>query len=106
MSLQTSNVFAALGSAKASKKKSGKAKDDSGEKDKKQSTAEEKSQLEAAIFSGQPSVSNWADELDEEDDFGGGLAPLPEGWSAVRPVATFCIALTTAARPPHDAQSA
>ena len=83
-SLQTSNIFAALGAAKGGKKKSGKSKEDGGEKKKKQSKAEEKSQLEAAIFSGLPSVSNWADELDEEDDFGGGLGALPDGWSAVR----------------------
>lgn len=82
-SLQTSNIFAALGDVKGGKKKSSKSKGEGGEKKKKQSKAEEKSQLEAAIFSGLPSVSNWADELDEEDDFGGGLGALPDGWSAV-----------------------
>ena len=87
-SLQTSNIFAALGAAKGGKKKSSKTKEDGGEKKKKQSKAEEKSQLEAAIFSGLPSVSNWADELDEEDDFGGGLGALPDGWSAVRLVSS------------------
>ena len=84
--LQTSNVFAALGSGagKSSKKKSSKAKDDSKEAKSKQSKAEEQAKLEAAIFGGQSSVGNWADELDEDDDFGGGgLAPLPADWSTV-----------------------
>ena len=85
MATQTSNVFAALGAADGRKKKSSKSEKEVGEKKKKQSKAEEKSQLEAAIFSGLPSISNWADELDEEDDFGGDLGALPDGWSTVRP---------------------
>lgn len=82
--LQTSNIFAALGSAKSGKKKSSKSKEEGAKEPKsKQSKAEEQKRLEAAIFGGQATVGNWADELDEEDDFGGGLAPLPADWSTV-----------------------
>ena len=96
MATETSNIFAALGVADGKKKKSSKSEKEVGEKKKKQSRAEEKSQLEAAIFSGQPSVSNWADELDEEDDFGGDLGALPDGWSTVMPCHTFgCMDSTT-----------
>ena len=82
--LQTSNIFAALGSGKSGRKKSSKSKEEAGKESKsKQSKAEEQKRLEAAIFGGQSTVSNWADELDEDDDFGGGLAPLPADWSTV-----------------------
>ena len=82
--LQTSNIFAALGSGKSGKKKSSKSKEEGGKEPKsKHSKAEEQKRLEAAIFGGQSTVSNWADELDEDDDFGGGLAPLPADWSTV-----------------------
>ena len=94
-SLQTNNIYAALGAVKGGKKKSSKSKEDGGEKKKKQSKAEEKSQLEAAIFSGQPSVSNWADELSEDDDFDGGLGALPDGWSAVSLVIVYRCAMTS-----------
>ncbi len=96
MSLATSNVFAAL-STKSSKNKTSdkRSKDGDGEavgkkaskKAARQKEEEQKAAMEAAIFGGsQPSVSNWADELDDEEDFelsrGGGLAPLPDDWAA------------------------
>lgn len=94
MSLATGNAFAAL-STKSTKKKSDKSKDGDGEqpgrkaskKQQRQLEEEQKAAMEAAIFGGGgPSVSNWADELDDEEDFelsrGGGLAPLPDDWAA------------------------
>ena len=94
MSLATGNAFAAL-STKSAKKKSDKSKDGDGEqpgrkaskKQQRQLEEEQKAAMEAAIFGGGgPSVSNWADELDDEEDFelsrGGGLAPLPDDWAA------------------------
>lgn len=96
MSLATSNLFSALSTKTSKKKPSEKpGKDGDGEpvgkkaskKAARQREEEHTAAMEAAIFGGaQPSVSNWADELDEEEDFelstGGGLAPLPDDWAA------------------------
>mgnify|MGYP006000367409 CR=1 FL=1 len=95
MSLATSNLFAALSTKGSKKKSSDKSKDGDSEhlgkkaskKLQRQAEEEQKAAMEAAIFGGGgPSVSNWADELDDEEDFelsrGGGLAPLPDDWAA------------------------
>lgn len=99
MSLNTSNVFAAL-NTKASKSK-GSGKDGKSVKGagggkklskKAQRVADDeaKAKLEASLFGdssggGAGGVSNWADELDDEDDFetagNSGLAPLPDDWA-------------------------
>lgn len=95
MSLDTKNAFAALnvkGSKSKSSSKEGKSdKADSKKLSKKALYAAEKEKqaaLEASLFggSGAAAASNWADELDEEDDFetsgnGGDLAPLPDDWA-------------------------
>ena len=97
MSLDTKNAFAALNIKASKSSKSGKdGKGDKGDgkklSKKAQQAADKEKQaaLEASIFGGSGAgggVSNWADELDEEDDFeaagmGGSLAPLPDDWAA------------------------
>lgn len=97
MSLNTSNAYAALNTKASKSKGSGKdgksVKDDGGGKKlskKAQRVADDeaKAKLEASLFgdsSGGGGVSNWADELDDEDDFetagNTGLAPLPDDWA-------------------------
>ena len=81
MSLQTSNIFAALDTKKKKKSSSSKSKEHD-KKKKSQPKADRSAELERAVFS-QPATTttNWADE--EEDDFDDDLGPLPEGWAAV-----------------------
>jgi hypothetical protein len=108
MSLNTSNVFAALNTKASKSKGSGKDgkndKSDSGgkklsKKAQRVADVEAKAKLEASLFGGSaPSagVSNWADELDDEDDFETAgnaiLAPLPDDWAlgVKLPYCTLC----------------
>lgn len=97
MSLDTKNAFAALnvkGSKSKSSGKEGQSDKAEGKKLSKKAQhaveREKQAALEASIFGGGGAtggVSNWADELDEEDDFetsgnGATLAPLPDDWAA------------------------
>ena len=83
--MSSTNIFAALSDVNKKKKKGGK---QGGEEVAAEPRVDKHAELEKAVFNaGGPGLSNWADDSEEEDEWGRSAPAAAvdgEGWSEVR----------------------